>query len=366
MPEGGVAESAGDAADIARRLGGRCVVKAQVLTGGRGKAGGVKLVPGPSEARDAAERILSLSIKGHAVTRVLVVKAVAIATEYYAAFTVDRTAQCVDCILSRSGGMDIEEVAAGDPGKILTLPIPPLSGLPGDALDTHIAAVFGNSAAHKARAMLERMYGLFHDLDCSLVEVNPLAETDAGDLLAADAKVVFDDNALYKHPELEALRNAEEYSAEEIEAREAGLSFVQLDGVIGCMVNGAGLAMATMDLIKLCGSQPANFLDVGGSSNPDKVLTALKILLRNPRLKVILVNIFGGITRCDDIARGLLMARDKLDLSVPLVVRLIGTNEDDGRRLLEDAGIRASGSMTEAVEHAVALAEGQGTPERDS
>jgi succinyl-CoA synthetase beta subunit len=271
--------------------------------------------------------------------------------------TIDREAKSVVLILSAAGGMDIEEVAATEPEKIrrLTLDAAPSP----ESLRAWLADSFPDTDHLKqAVPIVAAMNRLFRDKDCSLVEINPLAITDAGRLVAADAKIVLDDSGVPFHPELEALRNDEEYTADEIEAKAAGLSFVSLEGEIGCMVNGAGLAMATMDGIKLAGGTAANFLDVGGSSNPEKVLTAMRILLRNEQLKVILINIFGGITRCDDVARGILMAREQLGVTIPMVIRLVGTNETEGRDLLQQAGLIATRSMTEAIEQAVAQAKG--------
>jgi succinyl-CoA synthetase beta subunit len=356
-----VARTPAEAADVARRIGRPVVVKAQVLTGGRGKAGGVKAAPDAAGAAEAARKILGMDIRGFRVDSVLVVEAVDIVKEFYAAFTVDRAARGATFIFSRSGGMDIEEVAAREPEKICTLPVAGAAGPTPEQLAGVMRGAFPSPAVAEAACELARkLYRLFREKDCSLVEINPLALTRGGALLAADAKIVLDDNGVALRPELEAMRNPEEYTADEIEARQAGLSFVSLDGEIGCMVNGAGLAMATMDAIKLFGGRPANFLDVGGSSNPQKVLDAMRILLRNPKLKAILVNIFGGITRCDDIARGLLMARKELNIRVPMVIRLIGTNEQQGHALLREAGLIATAGMTDAVRAAVA-AQGEGS-----
>jgi succinyl-CoA synthetase beta subunit len=278
-----------------------------------------------------------------------VAKAVEIRKEYYLSVTVDRASKMVLCMASASGGVDIEELAASEPEKIVKTRIDPLRGPEENLLRQSFGAVFPEGLLEQAVDTARKLYRLLAEKDCSLVEINPYAQTGDRTLVAADAKVNFDDNGLPAHPDVEALRTAEEYSREEIEAREAGLSFVSLDGEIGCIVNGAGLAMATMDLIKLFGGRPANFLDVGGSSSPQKVLTALSILARNRKLKAILINIFGGITRCDDIAKGILIAREQIDLPVPLVIRLIGTNEKEGRALLEEAGLEAASEMTEAV-----------------
>ena len=349
VPAGDVAHSPQEAARLARELGPPVVIKAQVLVGGRGKAGGVKIADTAEQAEARAREILDLTIKGVPVARVLVVKAVDIRRETYLGVTVDRSAKKPVVIASASGGVDIEELAAREPAKILTFHIDPRAEPPEAELGVFLGRIFPAEQAEAALRMLLALHRLFRDKDCSLVEINPLAELADGSLTAADAKVILDDNGLPKHPELERYRNAEEYSAEESAARAAGLSFVSLDGDIGCIVNGAGLAMATMDQIKLFGGSPANFLDVGGSSSPEKVLTALNLLRANPRIKAILINIFGGITRCDDIARGILIARRQAELHVPLVIRLVGTNQKEGAALLEREGLKVLGDMSEAV-----------------
>jgi succinyl-CoA synthetase beta subunit len=351
VPAAEVAEDPEQAVECAGRLGCPVVIKAQVLVGGRGKAGGVKVAEDPQAVRRLAGQILSLTIKGVRVQRLLVARALQIRKEYYLGLTVDRGARKVVCIASASGGVEIEELARTQPQAILRAHIDPLAGPDEGGLRQLLARAFPAALVGQALSTVNALYRLLREKDCSLVEINPYALTGAGtgDLVAADAKIVFDDNGLMKHPEIEAMRSSEEYSPEEIEAREAGLSFVGLEGEIGCMVNGAGLAMATMDLIKLLGGRPANFLDVGGSSSPQKVLTALRILTRNRRLRAILINIFGGITRCDDIARGILIARQQIELAVPLVIRLIGTNQSEGQRLLREAGLEATESMTGAV-----------------
>jgi len=353
VPPGKVARSAEEAVAIASEIGLPVVIKAQVLVGGRGKAGGVKLASTGEEVREAANKILTLTIKDIPVEAVLVAKAVDIRKEYYLSVTVDRADKRAVCILSASGGVDIEELAAKEPEKILKAYIDPLKGPDEKELRRFLSAAFPEDLLDQALAATGNLYRLLVEKDCSLVEINPYAQIDENTLIAADAKINFDDNGLPKHADVEAMRTAEEYSREEIQAKEAGLSFVSLEGDIGCIVNGAGLAMATMDLIKLFGGQPANFLDVGGSSSPQKVLTALQILTRNENLKAILINIFGGITRCDDIAKGILIARDQIDLPVPLVIRLIGTNEKEGRALLEQAGLEAASEMTAAVKKVI-------------
>ncbi|HET6450332.1 MAG TPA: ADP-forming succinate--CoA ligase subunit beta [Spirochaetia bacterium] len=352
VPEGSTASTPEEARAIAEKMGGPVMIKAQVLVGGRGKAGGVKLARNPQEAFEHARAILGMSIKGIVVSRVLVAGAVDIASEFYVSLTVDRVGKSVQCMASASGGMEIEEIAAKEPQKIVRFSVDPERGMDRAAHGAELARAFGKTA-DQAWDIVSGMYRLFTEKDCSLVEINPCALTREGRLVAADAKVIFDDNALFRHPELEAFRSAEEYGADEMDARSAGLSYVGMDGTIGCIVNGAGLAMATMDLIKYFGGSPANFLDVGGSSNPEKVLHALRIITKNPKVTAILINIFGGITRCDDIARGILMALEKLTLAVPLTIRLIGTNEKEGRAMLEGAGINAFTDLTEAVQAVV-------------
>jgi succinyl-CoA synthetase beta subunit len=358
VPEGSVAATPPEARKIAEEIGGTVVVKAQVLVGGRGKAGGVKLARSPAEAEARARDIIGMSIKGIEVKQVLVVRAVDISAEFYLSMTVDRPQKTVQCIASASGGMDIEEIAVREPARIVRFALSPRgTGLVKAEHFDSLALAFPNAeVAEQGWAIAESMHRLFWEKDCSLVEINPCALTREGRLVAADAKVIFDDNALFRHPELEALRSSEEYGHDEMDARANGLSYVGLDGTIGCIVNGAGLSMATMDLIKHFGGSPANFLDVGGSSSPEKVLHALRIILGTGRVTAILINIFGGITRCDDIARGILMAREKLAIPVPLVIRLIGTNEKEGRQLLAGAGIDAFEDLTDAVKGVVARA----------
>ena len=345
-----VADTPEKAAAAAEKLTGTVVVKAQVLVGGRGKAGGIKLAHDPEEARTKAAEILAMEIKSIPVTRVLVARAAQIEQEFYVAITVDRTSKMIVCMISAEGGVDIEDLAASRPEAIHRLPIHPVAGPEDKALNDLLTGIFEDAKlVDQARQTILKLYKLFVEKDCSLVEINPYAVVSDGNLYALDAKVNFDDNALFKHPEIEALRNPEEYSSDEIKAREQGLSFVSMDGNIGCIVNGAGLAMATMDIIKLFGGDPANFLDVGGSSSPEKVLNALKIILGNPKVEAILINIFGGITRCDDIAEGITIARRQIDMKVPLVIRLIGTNDTKGREILEKEGLSAAENMTEAV-----------------
>ena len=356
VPKGELVRTAEQAAKAAGGLGGGAVIKAQVLTGGRGKAGAIRVVSSQAEAESAAKQILGMSVKGFSVEQVLVTERLDIKAEYYAAITVDRRAKAAILIISAAGGMDIEEIAEEKPEKIRRFVMPADND---EALAKWLAESFEDRGLlDQALEIAQNMYRLFREKDCSLVEINPLAVTAQGRLIAADAKIVFDDNGVPQHPELAELRNAAEYTADEIEAREVGLSFVSLSGEIGSMVNGAGLAMATMDCIKLAGGSAANFLDVGGSSSPQKVLEAMCILLRNDQLKVILVNIFGGITRCDDVAEGILWAREQLGITLPVVIRLIGTNGQEGRDMLGKAGLIATRRMSDAIDQAVACAGG--------
>lgn len=358
--EGRLVSSGPEARSASRAAGWKqTVVKAQVLAGGRGKAGGVKLARTPDEVEEKARGILGLEIKGYPVEKVLVCDAVEIAREIYLGMVLDRSKQGVTLMLTAEGGVEIEELAASNPDAIHKMTLYPHRALDESALDRFIAkALPDDDQRSQALSTTKALFRLFVETDASLAEINPFALTPEGRLLAIDGKVNFDDNALFRHPDIEALRNPEEESADETEAREKNLSFVSLDGEIGCVVNGAGLAMATLDLVKHYGGEPANFLDVGGSSNPQKVADALGIILRNPKVKAILINIFGGITRCDDIANGLLMAREQLDVNVPLVIRLVGTNQKEGRRILEGAGLKAGDDLDEAVKSVIAAAGG--------
>jgi len=361
VPQGQLASNPEQAVAAASVWNGKAMIKAQVLTGGRGKAGAIRAVSSESEAKTAAKEILAMSVKGFAVQKVLVTERLDIKAEYYAAITIDRGAKSIVLILSTAGGMDIEDIAVQQPEKIRRLQMAGSAEFSGtESLEQWLSESFPDrKLLDQATEIIQNMYQLLRDKDCSLVEINPLAETADGRLVAADAKIVFDDNGIARHADVARLRNLEEYTEDEIEAKKAGLTFVSLSGEIGCMVNGAGLAMATMDTIKLAGGYPANFLDVGGSSNPQKVLDAMRILLRNSQLKVILVNIFGGITRCDDIAQGILLTRDKLNITVPIVIRLIGTNDEKGRSILSKAGLIATSRMTDAIQNAVDLACGE-------
>jgi succinyl-CoA synthetase beta subunit len=357
VPPGEVASTPEQAEDIARRLGGTVVVKAQVHSGGRGKAGGVKLASSPDEARDHASAILGMSIKGLTVEKVLVTPAEDIASEAYVGVLIDRTTQAPLFMVSPEGGVDIEEVAATNPDAIRKLRVDPRYGLL-----PHQAYILGTflyddpKLARQATKIVQQLYEAFTDNSCSLAEINPLIVTPAGEVKAIDAKVSIDDSALFRLPDVEAFRDLEAEPESETQAREAGLSFVKLDGDVGCCVNGAGLAMATMDLVKYYGGEPANFLDIGGSSNPDKVVSALRIITDDPSVKAILFNIFGGITRCDDVANGIVEATRRIDIRPPIVIRLTGTNEEEALAILKEAGFPAYTSMDEVVEKAVQLA----------
>ena len=332
------------------------MVKAQVLTGGRGKAGGIKIGNNRAEIEAAAKAILGMEIKGLIVDRVMVAEAVEIAAEFYFSFAVDRNAKSVVMILSREGGVEIEEVAAKTPEKIHKIPIFPFVGIPDFLAKKAAAMLFDEwSLVNQGYKMIQNLYKLMVATDASLVEVNPLVVTKDGRLIALDAKLNFDDNALFRQPEIESLYEPDEEEKRELEAKSNSFSFVHLGGEIGCMVNGAGLAMATMDLIKLYGGKPANFLDIGGSSNPRKVIEAMKLLLSDKEVKVVLINIFGGITRCDDVARGLISAFNEIKTEIPIVIRLTGTNEKEGREMLKGTPFHSAETMGEAIKRAVEL-----------
>ena len=357
VANGDVAQTPDEAVAIARKVGLPVVIKAQVLVGGRGKAGGVKVVTSENELIFEFNRIKGLNIKGYAVERLLVAKAIDIKKEYYLAVTIDNIKGDVVIIISAEGGVEIEETAKTHPDKILKFYMQGSKILDEARWAPVAAQIFGDLRLQKsATSILEKLLKLFFEKDCSLAEINPFVINGEGNLMAADAKVIFDDNALDRHPELVVLRDMKYEDADELEAKEKGLSFVKLEGNVGCIVNGAGLAMGTMDAVNLLGGRPANFLDVGGSSNPEKVLNALKIILRNKDIKVILINIFGGITRCDDIANGILTALKQINIPVPLVIRLTGTNEKEAKVLLTSAGLTTFSSMRQAVTEAVRAA----------
>jgi succinyl-CoA synthetase beta subunit len=365
---GQVATTPEEARDIAASIGGAVVIKAQVQAGGRGKAGGVKLANSPDEAMSRARDILALTIKGLPVRKVLVTQAADIARELYLSIVLDRGRRMPLVMLSAEGGVDIEEVAHTTPERIIRYPIP-LEGLrPYQARALFQPLLEDGAQVAQAADVLLKLHRVYTEGDCSLAEINPLAITPQGRLLALDAKVVLDDNAEFRHREWATWRDPDEETPGQRLAREKGLSYVKLDGDIGCVVNGAGLAMATMDLIKHYGGEPANFLDIGGSSNPDKVTAALKIITGDvrareaggsavPTVRAILFNIFGGITRCDDVANGIVQSLKTSPLQVPLVIRLTGTNEDLARKILSDFGLSATTSMDEGVRAVIAKAQ---------
>ena len=356
VPDGEVAETPEQAAAIAARLGGAVVIKAQVHAGGRGKAGGVKLARDVAEARLRAGDILGMRIKGLTVRKVLVAPAAEIATESYLGIIVDRGSQSPVVMVSPAGGVDIEEVAAATPEKIFRVVVDARHGLlPHQALGLAFRLYPDLARARQAAAIMRQLYQLFFATGASLVEINPLITTPDGTVVALDAKLVVDDNELDRRPEIAALRDSSAELEAEVLARAAGLSYIQLAGNVGCCVNGAGLAMATMDLVKYYGGEPANFLDIGGSSNPQKVVDALTIITADPNVRSILFNIFGGITRCDDVANGIVTATRQIRLDRPIVIRLTGTNEALAMDILKGAGFSALTDMDEAVQQAVRL-----------
>jgi succinyl-CoA synthetase beta subunit len=348
IPKGEVTDDPGAAREIAKRLGGRVVVKAQIHAGGRGKAGGVKLLSSAQEAKDFAAQLLGKTLvthqtgpQGRVVRRVYVEEASDVARELYLGMLVDRKAGMVSVIASTEGGMDIEEVAAKTPEKIITEPLDPLLGV-SPFLGRKIAFALGlrDKQVNQFAALLGSIHKAFLETDASLVEINPLVVTKDGRVVCLDAKMSFDDNGLFRHPDIRELRDPNEEDPDETEAAKYDLSYVHLDGNIGCMVNGAGLAMATMDIVKVFGAEPANFLDVGGGANTEKVAAAFRILLSDQRVKGVLINIFGGIMRCDVLAQGVVEAARQVNLNVPLVVRMEGTNVEQGKKILAESGIK--------------------------
>ena len=357
IPRGRVAMTAHEAKTIARELGGPVVIKAQVLVGGRGKAGGIRLVHTPEEAEEAARQILGMKIKGLPVRKVLVDEAAEIRSEIYLGVTNDRTARCPVMIASAEGGIDIEEVARTHPEKIVRIHIDPLLGLR-EYQARYLAASIELPRVHW-RNFIDiacGLYKVFTTSDATLAEINPLVITGDNRLLALDGKMIIDDNALFRQPDLAEMRDLDEDAPTEREARRYGLSYVKLDGDIGCMVNGAGLAMATMDVINSFGAQPANFLDIGGGAGVEKVAAALQLILKDANVKAVMFNIFGGITRCDDVARGILATLDENKTNIPMVARLVGTNEQEGNKILTEANLITATSLTDAAEKVVALA----------
>ena len=359
IPAGEVVTTPAAAEAVATKLGGPVMVKAQVHAGGRGKAGGVKFCKTPADAREKATAILGMLIKGLTVEKVLVTTAADIGTEAYVGIIVDRKTKKAVFMVSAAGGIDIEEVAATTPEKIHYHPVDPRYGLlPFEAQQMGFFLYSDAKQARAAAKIMLQLWAAFSATGCSLAEINPLVVTPTGDVIAVDAKMVIDDNELDRLPDVAALRDESSEETSEVDARKANLTFIKLDGNVGCIVNGAGLAMATMDLVKYYGGEPANFLDIGGSSNPEKVVNALRIITADPNVKAILFNIFGGITRTDDVANGIVTATKQNPLKVPIVIRLTGTNEEIAMKILTDNGFTASSDMDEAVQQAVALAKG--------
>ena len=365
VPEGSVATSADEAERIATELGGKVIVKAQIHAGGRGKGGGVKLATNPTEAREAASAILGMQLithqtgpEGQKVKQVLVEKASDIEHEFYLGITLGRAQSKLVVMASREGGVEIEEVAAETPEKILRETVDPGVGLlPFQATRIAFGLGFEGKQVRQAAGFILNLYKAFIGADCSIAEINPLVTTADGQVLALDAKINFDANALFRQPNLAELRDLDEEDELEVEASKFDLNYIKLDGNIGCMVNGAGLAMATMDIIKLSGAEPANFLDVGGGASAETVENGFRILLSDPNVKAILINIFGGIVRCDRVAEGVIQARKNIEVNVPLVVRLAGTNADVAAEMLEksDMDFSVGHGLKDAAEK-VALA----------
>jgi len=359
IPKGRVASSASEAKTIAEELGGRVVVKAQVLVGGRGKAGGIRLAKSPKEAEEQATLILGMEIKGLPVRRVLIDEAVSISKELYLGITNDRSMRRPVIMASAVGGVDIEEIARNTPEKIIKMHVNPLLGLQDyQARDVVAGIDLPRPLWRPFMSIAHGLWRAYQETDATLAEINPLVITADQHLIALDGKMVVDDNALFRHPDLADVRDMDVEAPAEIEARKYGLSYIKLDGQIGCMVNGAGLAMATMDIIKLCGGEPANFLDIGGGASAEKVAAAFRIILSDNSVKAVLINIFGGITRCDEVARGILTAMGEVKPRVPMVIRLVGTNAAEGLRLLVDAHMSTAETLVDAAQKAVEAAGG--------
>jgi succinyl-CoA synthetase beta subunit len=354
VPKGEVVTAPEEARNVAIRYGKPVMVKAQVHVGGRGKAGGIKFCKDPDEAFLNAQEVLGMDIKGLTVKKILVTEAVDIKSEAYVGIITDRLTKKNVFMVSPAGGIDIEQVARETPDKIMKWGVDPIYGLrPFEALKLARFIYPDIKIARQAVDIIMKLYNVFLGVDASLAEINPLVLDGNGMLVALDAKINLDDNGLFRHPELEKMRDLDAEEPAEIEAKKADLSFVKLNGNIGCIVNGAGLAMATMDLVKYFGGEPANFLDIGGSSNPEKVTAAMRIILNDPNVGVILFNIFGGITRCDDVANGIVQAVEKLNPRVPIVVRLTGTNEDKAKEILDKYNFPSTNSMEEVVKMAI-------------
>lgn len=359
VPEGVVCHSVEEVEKDVPNTDKLRVVKAQVHVGGRGKAGGVKLAKTKAEAVEKAGQILGMDIKGLTVEKVLVADAVDIEKEFYVGLINDRNSKSVTLMASAEGGVEIEEVARVSPEKIIKMSIDPTMGLMDWQARKIALQLFSDpKEMRQAAAILVKLYRLYVETDSSLAEINPLVLTPDKQVLAIDGKMNFDDNALFRQPEILKMREATEDEKKEIEANEKGLSYIKLDGNIGCMVNGAGLAMATMDMIKLYGGEPANFLDIGGSSSPQKVVEAMNILLSDSNVNAVMINIFGGITRCDDVARGLVTALKEIDTDIPVVIRLSGTNAKEGLEIIREFGLPTVSTMSEAAQKAIELSRG--------
>ncbi len=359
IPPGEIATTPEQAEALATKFGTAVMVKAQVHAGGRGKAGGVKFCKTPADAKEKAAAILGMKIKGLTVEKVLVTVAADIGSEAYVGIIVDRASKKPVFMVSAAGGIDIEEVAAKTPEKIKYHGVDVRYGLQMyEAMQLGFFLYSDVKLARAAAKVMQQLYAAFIATGCSLAEINPLVVTPQGEVLAVDGKMVVDDNELDRRPDIEALRDESSEEQSEVDARKHNLTFIKLEGDVGCIVNGAGLAMATMDLVKYYGGEPANFLDIGGSSNPEKVVNALRIITEDPNVKAILFNIFGGITRTDDVANGIVTATKANPLKVPLVIRLTGTNEELAMKILTENGFSASKDMDEAVQHAVKLAKG--------
>ena len=356
---GGVASTPAEARAIAEQIGAKVVVKAQVFVGGRGKAGGVKLADTPEQAEQVAGQILGMDIKGLRVEKVLVAEAISYEREIYLGVVMDRASKSIVVMASAEGGVEIEEVAKTNPDAIVKIAAHPTLGLqPFQARE--LAFGIGLTDGKQARQFAQianALYKAYMDTDATLAKINPLVVLPGGALQALDSKIVLDDSALFRHPDLEAMRDSSDEPAAERMARESGITFIKLDGNIGCMVNGAGLAMATMDVVKLYGGEPANFLDIGGGAGKDKVKAALQIILSDPNVKAVMINIFGGITRVDEVARGIIAALDEVRTDVPMIARLVGTNEEEGRKLLAESQLLPAATLAEAAQKAVAAAQ---------
>ncbi len=358
VPSGRVASSVAEVVEIAEEFARPVMVKAQVHVGGRGKAGGIKYAENVEAARVWAQKIIGMDLKGLEVKKVLITEAVDIVTESYVGIIIDRASKAPVIMVSPAGGVDIEEVAAKTPEKIFKLAVDPIFGLRAyEARDLAMKLYKDPKQVRQATDIILKLYDAYWKVDASLVEINPLITTPDNKVIALDAKINIDDNALFRQKDVAEMRDLDAEEPSEVEAREGDLSFVKLSGNIGCIVNGAGLAMATMDLVKHYGGDPANFLDIGGSSNPQKVLTAMKIILRDENVRAILINIFGGITRCDDVAKGIVMAYEELKPEIPIVVRLTGTNEKEAKSILKSVNLESGDTLDNIVKKAIELAD---------